>query len=309
MYIWGDREMAFPKLPTKLLLERLELPEGKINMVLDTDTYNEIDDQFALVYALKSSERLNVEAVYAAPFHNNRSESPGDGMEKSYEEILRVLDKMGIKPAQGFVLKGSTRYLGSWETPCDNEAVRDLINRAMSAAEPLYVVAIGAITNIASAILIEPRIIEKIVVVWLGGNALYWPHTREFNLMQDVAASRLIFDCGVPLVHIPCTNVVTHLATTVAELERHIDGVSPIGSYLTQIVRDYNKDHYAWSKVIWDVSTIAYLINPEWVPTYIVHSPVLTDQLTWSVDQSRHFIKSAYHVNRDAIFKDLFRKI
>jgi len=301
--------MNFPKLPMKLLLDRLELPEGKINMVLDTDTYNEIDDQFALVYALRSTERLNVEAVYAAPFHNNRSEGPGDGMEKSYEEILKVLDKMNIKPSERFVLKGSTRYLESLETPCDNEAVRDLINRAMFATNPLYVVATGAITNIASAILIEPRIIEKIVVVWLGGNALYWPHTKEFNLMQDVLAARVIFDCGVPLVHIPCMNVASHLMTTVAELEKHIDGKSSIGSYLTQIVREYSEDHYAWSKVIWDISTIAYLVNPKWILTHIVYSPVLTDQVTWSVDQSRHFIKSAYHVDRNAIFKDLFRKI
>ena len=56
-------------------------------MVLDTDTYNEIDDQFALVYALLSPERLNVEAIYAAPFHNKRSQGPEDGMHRSYDEI------------------------------------------------------------------------------------------------------------------------------------------------------------------------------------------------------------------------------
>jgi len=97
--------------------------------------------------------------------------------------------------------------------------------------------------------------------------------------------------------------------TTVAELEKYIDGKSLIGSYFTQIVRGFNKDHYAWSKVIWDISIIAYLINPEWVPTYIVHSPILTDQVTWSMDQNRHFIKSAYHADRNAIFKDLFRDV
>lgn len=301
--------MNFPKLTPQFVLDRLELPEGKINMVLDTDTYNEIDDQFALMYALRSQERLNVEAVYAAPFHNNRSEGPADGMEKSYQEILRVLDRMGIVPPEGFVLKGSTRYLQSIETPCDSKAARDLIRRAMAAEEPLYVAAIGAITNIASAILIEPRIIEKIVVVWLGGHALHWPDTKEFNLKQDVLAARVVFDSGVPMVQIPCVDVVTHLNTTLAELERYIDGKSPIGTYLTQIVREYSDDHYAWSKVIWDVSAIAYLVNSDWVPTNIVHSPVLTDQVTWSVDKRRHFIKSAYLVDRDQIFKDLFNKV
>ena len=62
--------MNFPKLSNQFRLDRLELPlSGRLDMVLDTDTYNEVDDQFALVYALKSVERLNVQAVYAAPFH------------------------------------------------------------------------------------------------------------------------------------------------------------------------------------------------------------------------------------------------
>jgi len=235
--------MNFKKLTTQFVLDRLELPKGKLNMVLDTDTFNEVDDQFALVYALRSPERLNLEAVYAAPFFNEKSEGPGDGMEKSYEEIQRVLDKMNIKPKEGFVLKGSTRYLESLDTPCDSEAVRDLIKRAMEAIEPLYIVAIGTITNIASAILIEPQIIEKIVVVWLGGHSLYWHDTKEFNLEQDILAARVVFDCGVPMVQIPCMNVVSHLTTTVAELERYMDGKSPIGSYLTQIVKDCIEDH------------------------------------------------------------------
>ncbi len=51
-------------------------------MVLDTDTFNEIDDQFAVIYALHSKERLQVEAFYAAPFHNELSSGPKDGMEK-----------------------------------------------------------------------------------------------------------------------------------------------------------------------------------------------------------------------------------
>jgi hypothetical protein len=36
---------------------------------------------------------------------------------------------------------------------------------------------------------------------------------------------------------------------------------------------------------------------------------VVTDQLTWSVDPSRHFIRSAYRLDRDAIFRDLFTKL
>ena len=77
--------MDFPPLDPALMLERLAPPTGKVRMVLDTDTYNEIDDQFAVVQALISPDRLAVEAIYAAPFDNNRSSGPGEGMEKSYE--------------------------------------------------------------------------------------------------------------------------------------------------------------------------------------------------------------------------------
>lgn len=301
--------MDFKNPSNEFLLNRLTLPKGRINMVLDTDTYNEVDDQFALMYALRSIDRLNVEAVYAAPFHNLRSTGPHDGMEKSYVEIFKVLEMMDITPPKNFVFKGSKSYLKSANTPVKSDAVDDLIKRAMVATEPLYVVAIGAITNIASAILIEPEIVSKIVVVWLGGHALHWHHTKEFNLQQDVEAARVVFDSGVPLVHVPCYGVVSHLKTTVAELEKSIENKSAIGKYLTNIVREYSEGKFAWSKVIWDVACIAYLINPDWVPTNIVHSPIITKDVTWSTDRTRHLIKSAYNVNRDAIFADVFSKI
>jgi len=302
--------MQFPKLTDQLRMRRLEPPTGKVRMVLDTDTYNEVDDQFALTYAIKSKEKIELEAVYAAPFHNERSQSPGEGMELSYDEILKILGMLKVD-SNNFAYKGSTNYLKNINEPEESDAVRDLIDRAMKSDDddPLYVVAIGAITNIASAMLIEPEIIKKIVVVWLGGNALFWDNTTEFNLSQDILSARIVFDSGVPLIQIPCAGVTTHLLTTISELEQYIDGKSEIGTYLTSIVRSYTKDPFAWSKVIWDISTIAWLINPDWVPTHLVHSPIITDHNTWSFDQSRHFIRSAYFVNRDPIFADLFKKI
>jgi hypothetical protein len=78
---------------------------------------------------------------------------------------------------------------------------------------------------------------------------------------------------------------------------------------LVEIVKGYHDDHTGWSKPLWDVSTIAYLVNPAWLPTALVHSPVLTDNVTWSVDQSRHLIRCATFIQRDPIFRDLFAKL
>lgn len=302
--------MNFPKLPDTLRLARLQPPTGKVRMVLDTDTYNEVDDQFALVHALLSPDRLRVEAIYAAPYFNNRSTGPADGMEKSYEEIHRLLEKLNW-PQRDFVYRGSTAYLEKSLQPVESAAVRNLVERAMASPDddPLYVVAIGAITNVASAVLMEPKIIEKIVVVWLGGHALHWPNTREFNLKQDVPAARLLFDCGVPFVMIPCMGVTSHLHTTIPELEAYMAGRGAIGDYLVEIVKGYHDDHRGWSKVIWDISTIAYLLDARWTPSDLVHSPILTDQVTWSVDHSRHLIRYVNYIHRDPIFRDLFEKL
>lgn len=300
----------FPKMEESSRLKKLEPPKGKVRMVLDTDTYNEIDDQFALSYAYLSKEKISLEAVYAAPYFNDRSTSAGDGMEKSYQEILRLLKMLGKAP-DNFAFRGSDRYLEDITRPVKSEAALDLIKKAMASSpdDPLYVVPVGCITNIASAILIEPKIIERIVIVWLGGNSLDWPHQKEFNLMQDVKAAQVVLNSGVPVVIMPCQPVVSHFHTTIPELEYYLKGKNALSDYLLKSTVEYSKGADTWSKVIWDVTAVAWLVNPSWIPTNLVHSPVLTDQVTYSVDRSRHFIRMATTLNRDAIFRDLFKKL
>jgi inosine-uridine nucleoside N-ribohydrolase len=304
--------MDFPKIAESDRIARLEPRKGKIRVVIDTDTFNEIDDQFAIVYALLSGHKMTTEAIYAAPYFNTRSTGPGNGMELSYEEILRLLDLMG-RPHDGFVHKGSTNYLGTGLKPQRNDAVTDLIDRAMASPpdDPLYVIALAAITNVASAILLEPRIIERMVLVWLGGHSLSWPHTREFNLKQDVPGARVVFDCGVPLVMLPCNGVVSTLSTTIPELERYVEPGGKLGAFLAGRVRGYRDEtqHIAWSKPIWDMAPVAYLIDASWTPSILTPSPVLNADVTWSVDGSRHLIRYAQQVDRDAIFRDFFVKL
>jgi inosine-uridine nucleoside N-ribohydrolase len=301
---------TFPPMSESQRLVQLEPPTKRpVPMVLDTDTYNEIDDQFALVYALISPE-LEVEAVYAAPFLNDRSTSAGDGMEKSYEEILRVLDKLDVS-AEGLAFRGSQSFIADPAKPEESPATRDLIARAKkhSPAHPLYVVAVGAITNVANALLLEPSILPNIVVVWLGGNGHHWPDQHEFNYQQDLHASRTVFDSGVPLVQLPCTPVVTHFATTVPEMKEYVEGRGAIGDYLFRIFDEYNEDDFAWSKVLWDMTAVAWVVNDEWLPSNLVHSPIVTDGYTYSFDDARHLIRTVYFLHRDPIFRDFFTKL
>ena len=304
------RDLGFPALSDSHRVNRLEHPRRPVRVVIDTDTYNEVDDQFALVYALRSTNHIQVESIYAAPFTNQRADTPAAGMQKSYDEILRLLDLMALTP-RGLVHKGAESYLGTSLVAQHTAATADLIERALASSpdDPLHVVGLAAPTNIASAMLIEPRIIENIVVVWLGGHALHWPDTLEFNLRQDISASRLLLDCGVPMTLVPCNGVARLLDVSVAELDRYVAPTGPLGQYLTDTVRDYSDDHLGWSKPLWDVAAFAAFVDEQWAPSDFVSSPVLTDDVTWSVDTSRHLIKCTRLINRNKIVADLFRKI
>jgi hypothetical protein len=290
---------------------RLLAPPAKdrpVRMVLDTDAYNEIDDQFALAYALLCPERLSVEAIYAAPFHNSRSDGPGDGMRRSHAEVLRLLDRLGREPA-GLVFEGSARWLSGSECPVPSPAADDLVARATSGAGPLYVVAIGAPTNVASALAAAPAIAGNLVVVWLGGQPHTWPTAHEFNLRQDPAATRMLLDSGVPLVHVPCRNVTEHLRTTGPEIERYVRPAGRLGAYLADIFARYVRDEPGRSKPLWDLGPVAWLVDPDQAPSHLCPSPILTGELTWSHDPGRHLIRQVTATDRDAIFADLFRRL
>src|SRR5579871_2632703 len=259
-------------------LRMLEPRKGRLRAVLDTDTFNEIDDQFALVQAMLSPDRIGLEAIYAAPFHNSRSSGPGDGMEKSYDEILRLLDRMG-RSAAGLVFKGVREFVGPAKQARRAEAVDDLVARARAGSpdDPLCVIAIAAISNVASALLSAPDIADRIVVVWLGGHALEWPDTREFNLRQDIGGAQVVLDSGAPLVLIPCMGVTSHLHSTVPEIERWVEPHGEIGRFLAERFKGYADHHFGWSKEIWDMAPVGWLLDPDWAPTVIVPTPILTD--------------------------------
>ena len=291
-----------------------DLKNGKPkNVILDTDTYNEIDDQFALAYLLRSDEKLVCKAITAAPFFNDHSSGPADGMEKSYQEILKIFSLLK-EDSNGMVFRGSTGYLPAPETPVESEAARRIIELAREAekdGEILYVLSIGAITNVASAILLDPEIIKSIVVVWLGGHAFEWHgKNNEFNLYQDVPAAQVIFDSGVPFVMFPCAMVTDHLLTTEPELKERCKNSGTIGNYLytytvEEMIRCKND-----SRVIWDVVTVAYFCCPEAISSFIRPAAKLLDDASYDTsDLSRHEMRYAYGLNRDIIFKDLFGRI
>lgn len=296
------------------ILQMLRKPEGKVDAVLDTDTYNEIDDQYALAYMINSDEKIDLKAIYAAPFTNCKSNGPEDGMKKSYDEIMRVLDLMDRADLKSRVFKGSGSYLKDECTPVISEAAKDLAERAMnySADDPLYVIAIAAITNVASAILLNPDIVDRIVLVWLGGHALDWPNNKEFNMSQDIAGARVVYGCDVPLVQLPCMGVVSSFTVSGPELEAHLKGRNKLCDYLVDFTTEEAKacgGGRTWSRPIWDVTAVGWLLNGDLMNDRVENAPVPQYDNRYSYRKNGKLYKYVYYINRDDLLEDLVRKL
>ena len=200
-----------------------------------------------------------------------------------------------------------------------SDAAEHLVSlaRACSETEPLYVVALGCVTNIASALILAPDIVDRIVVVWTSAFPSHAPHVNaSFNLEQDVLASQLLFDSGVPHVYLPGYHVGAQLRLSLAEMERHVAGRGAIGHYLHELFThnplwaivdvDVGKP-YSW--VIWDVICVAWLLDPRWVPSELVRTPRLCADLRWHAEPGRHLMREGNGVMRDEIFNDFFGKL
>lgn len=312
--------------------QRLQQPCTPVRVVIDTDAANEIDDHFALAWALLSPAALQVEAVYAAPFSfaHRRAQlpqapadaapfcPPGEGMRRSHDEILRVYGWLGLDPT-GRVFAGSDGYLPGPQTPVASAAAQHLVDAALRCPPdaPLYVLALGCVTNVASALLLAPEIAKRIVVVWTSGYPSCAPHVNDsFNLEQDMAASRWLLDSGVPLVYLPGFQVGAQLRLSSAEVEQHVRGRGVVGDQLHRLFTanplwaiapvDTTRP-YSW--VIWDLICVAWLLSPDWVPSTLVRTPVLDDQARWAGAPGRHLMREGYAVARDAIFNDFFAKL
>jgi inosine-uridine nucleoside N-ribohydrolase len=294
-------------------IKNLSVPAGKIDVVLDTDAYNEIDDQFAIAYMLKNPERLDVKAIYAAPFLNARSTSAGEGMEKSYNEIFKLLDLMKTEME---VFRGSDSFLADEKTPVISDAARDLAARVenYSPENPLYVVAIGAITNVASALLLNPKVAENAVLVWLGGHGFHFHDTKEFNMVQDIAASRVVMSSGIPFVQLPCMGVVSSFTVSKPELEYWLKGKNPLADYLATNTID-EAESYAhgkpWTRVIWDVTAVAWLVNnnDRFMLSRVINTSLSGYDGKYEQNAEGDPMRYVYYVRRDALMKDLFDKI
>ena len=169
------------------------VPENKkVRVIVHTDCKNEADDQFAVAHHLMTP-RFDVKGLVAGHFWKNPQQYGELGTAKaSYDEIIKVMDLMGVKGKYP-VKMGAPRGLEDENTPIDSEGARMIIEEAMKDDErPLYIACQGAITDVASALLLKPEIAERMTVIWIGGGD-YPKGGFEFNLMMDIHAVNVVF--------------------------------------------------------------------------------------------------------------------
>ena len=285
----------------------LNYKKDKINLILDTDTYNECDDQFALSYLIKSKNLFNIEAITVAPYsHTKRDLTVRDGQELSYNEILKICNWLNFD-TNNKVFKGSMDYIQNGYDE-KNNAVNKIIEIALK-NNKTYILGIGAITNIALAIKKEPKIVNKIEIVWLGGNELGYEDNLEYNFRQDVEAVKIVFESKVKLTILPCKKIVSELRIDINTLKKYLENKSELCNYL--IERFYNDGYHGVqeSRVIWDISVIAYMINKKWFETEQISCPNIRKDTSYEVTDNRHNITFVTKLDRNKIYEDLFNKL
>jgi inosine-uridine nucleoside N-ribohydrolase len=255
---------SLPAAAGPALLERLIAPPtgGVLDVVIDTDATNEVDDQLALVWAMLRPDRLNLLAMHACPWAHGeelltepafltevdradlaamgvrassiRTVTAAEGVERAAAECRRIAALVGVDVP---TVDGAREVMRDPQTPVRSDAVDSLIALAHQDREgPLHVLAIGAATNVSSAVLVDPSIRERIAVVWTAAYPSFWPHPNaSFNMAQDLHASRVLFESGVPLVYLPGYYVGEHLRISLPELEAHVRGTGPVGDDLYEL--------------------------------------------------------------------------
>ncbi len=271
----------------------------KINVIIDADAKNEIDDQWALTLALLSPERFNIIGIIGTTFLWGGPQS----IQMSVNEIDTILKLTGRTEIP--VYAGSMPLQYPYE-PTKSEGVDFIIQEAMKANkdEPLWIIGLGAATNIASAYLLQPEISENIRVFW-HLRTQWLDNCYNFNVFGDPHASRLLFHSPLSFV---LFDTGTYLTCPMEESEKEIKPHGDIGSYLHNI-RIGNSWYESDTKGFFDLGDIAVMLDPSVGYFEEVSCPEVDHDLSYQFKDTKGRILRCYHVERDKTFQLLYQKL
>ena len=270
--------------------------DARIPVVLSTDVGNEIDDQWAITYLLLQP-RLEVLGVMSA--HAPTISAPAG--QTSYRILVDVVENRLGMSSHPPLVEGGSLPLQNSKTPRTSPAVRFLVetSRRFTRDHRLTVLMIGAATDVASAILTDPTIVDRVRVVQMG-----FPDEKggeEFNIANDVHAVQAILDSKVPLVIGPGNVCRASLSLSLDQARAMLATRGAIGAWLWEeyqawyyrAVKPLRVDDFSKPWVIWDDIALAYVLGMTRQHTLprpsmrddMTFAPVNTDQtITWITD-------------------------
>jgi purine nucleosidase len=279
----------------------------RARVILNTDAKNEADDQFAIVHAILTPS-FDLCGIISAHFGTRKSStSQGD----SHQEILRLLDLMmltGRIPVQA----GAAKAIPDEATPVPSEGSALIIAEAMKDdPRPLHVAFLGPLTDMASALLEQPAIAERnVIVIWIGGAE--WPvGGPEFNLSNDIHAANVVFRSKIQLWQIP-SMVYKRMAVSYAELAAKVSDKGAVGKYLVDQLVEWNAENVAGPieyRSLGDSPAIGVIMYPdcglyEWRP-----APDFNSEMNYRHTGTNRPIRVYESVDQRFIHEDFFAKL
>jgi purine nucleosidase len=206
-----------------------EVPEKKkVRVIIDTDCNCEADDQYAVAHTLMTP-KFDVKGIIAEHYGNLFDK---DSAEKSFQEVEKLMNLMGLS-GKIKIFRGCPCKLDNEKIFIESEGSRFIIEEAMrDDARPLFVANQGALTNLASAYLMEPKIANKLTAIWIGGG-IYPKGGWEFNLCNDINAANIIMDSQIELWQVPM-NVYSMMKVSFAVLYEKVYTCGELGKYLIE---------------------------------------------------------------------------
>jgi len=239
------------------------LGQDKTKVLLDADTANEVDDLFALSVILMDPS-IEVIALNATQWQTAHWTTP-KSMEDSHRLNQMLLGVMGLKVKTN---RGGVARMYDWGDRAQHSAAAyEIIKQAknLKEEEKLNVMALGALTNVASAVFIDPSIAEKLKLYWLGS-------TYDF---ENEVLRRDDFNCAMDqyaLTHLLFSEVEMHIIPVSVASKMTFDYDSSrekmedhfLGDFLLKIWDDHIDSGRA-RRTIWDLSIINAFLHPEWM--------------------------------------------
>ena len=263
-------------MQSEVVAAKYEHPAGsRQRVILDSDTANEIDDLFAIAYALPDTTIELLGLSSAQWFHHLSGDSTVYQSQRLNEDLLGIMGRLDLPhPLGSDMIMG--KPWGGYE-PRDSPAARFIIEQAHAtpAGEKLAVLSIGAMTNLASAIALDTTIKEKIVAYALGFrydfNGGFW-NKDEFNIRRDLNAANYILNATGLETHImPISVAIKYTWDRDPSFEK-LAGAGELGAYLRGRWEDHGGPG-ATRWTMWDVALLQAFLKPGQGSEMVVPTP------------------------------------